>query len=141
MRIDAHADDDWRLPQLREGWPWLPGDAAAAWLPPALSLYRLSAVALDKGCYPGQEIVARLHYRGGHKRHLHRVALSRPLPDGTMLHAGGEIVQLLQTMHGGEAGAEALAILGDDFAARIAGTTGIHTDEGVQLRILASWPG
>ncbi len=31
------------------------------------------AVSLEKGCYPGQEIVARLHYRGGNKRALFRV--------------------------------------------------------------------
>ncbi|MDO1527428.1 folate-binding protein [Fulvimonas sp. R45] len=143
MRIidDAGSDDGWRLPQVREGWPWLPVDASTAWLPPALSLYRLHAAALDKGCYPGQEIVARLHYRGGHKRHLHRVALSRVMPDGTTLHVdGNEAAQLLQTAHDNEAGIEALAVLGDDFAARVAHASGIDTDEGAQLRILAGWP-
>lgn len=140
MCIGGGDDDDWHLPQLREGWPWLPAGSSTTWLPPALSLYRLSAVALDKGCYPGQEIVARLHYRGGHKRHLHRVALSRSVPDGTTLHvAGNEIAQLLQTAHGDENGIEALVVLGDDIAARITQVARIDTDENVQLRILASW--
>ena len=63
---DAEASNAWRLADIRAGWPTLPtGDAL--FLPPALGLERLGAVSFDKGCYPGQEIVARLHYRGGHK--------------------------------------------------------------------------
>lgn len=63
---DAEASNAWRLAEIRAGWPTLPaGDTL--FLPPALGLERLGAVSLDKGCYPGQEIVARLHYHGGHK--------------------------------------------------------------------------
>src|SRR6185312_11690713 len=50
-----------RRAQILLGWPWLPASALDVLLPPALSLHRLQAVAIDKGCYPGQEIVARLH--------------------------------------------------------------------------------
>lgn len=131
-------DDAWRRMQLHEGWAWLPGDVGSL-LPPALSLYRLQAVALDKGCYPGQEIVARLHYRGGHKRHLHRIALSQAMPEGSTLHLdGGEIIQLLQTVHG-ERGIDALAIMSDTLAQRLADGRGIVLDEGVRMRIEASW--
>ena len=71
-------DEQWRLPQLRQGWSWLSHDALEQWLPPALSLQRLQAVVTDKGCYPGQEIVARMHYRRAHKQHLHRVTIVPP---------------------------------------------------------------
>lgn len=88
LAIGAHEDDAWRAEQIHLGWPWLPDTALDALLPPALSLERLSAVAFDKGCFPGQEIVARLHYRGGHKRHMHSVVLSHPLPPGSVLNDG-----------------------------------------------------
>lgn len=70
--IDTIAMNRWRLADIRAGWPTLPpGDPE--FLPPALGLERLGAVAFDKGCYPGQEIAARLHYRGGHKLALFHV--------------------------------------------------------------------
>lgn len=87
-QADASAGQHWRLHAVRAGHPWLEGDALERFLPPALSLRRLGAIAFDKGCFPGQEVAARLHYRGGHKLALCRVASPRaiahgPLPAGT----------------------------------------------------------
>jgi len=47
-----------------------------------------AAVSYDKGCYLGQETVARLHYRGHANRRLCRIALDGPLATGTDLTAG-----------------------------------------------------
>lgn len=66
---DALRDQAWGQ-DLRDGLPWLPHAALDALSAQALGLERLGAVSFDKGCYPGQEIVARLHFRGGNKRHL-----------------------------------------------------------------------
>lgn len=88
----AHADPEaanaWRLADIRAGWPTLPTGEARL-LPPALALERLRAVSLDKGCYPGQEIVARLHYRGGHKSSLYHVRGPVPLTAGATGYAEG----------------------------------------------------
>ena len=46
------------------------------------------AVSFTKGCYVGQETVARLHYRGKPNRHLRGLRLSAPVPTGTGLHLG-----------------------------------------------------
>src|SRR4051812_10281079 len=46
------------------------------------------AVSFTKGCYVGQETVARLHYRGKPNRHLRGLRLSEPLPSGTPLYLG-----------------------------------------------------
>ncbi len=46
------------------------------------------AVSYDKGCYLGQETVARLHYRGHANRRLCRIALDGPLATGTELTCG-----------------------------------------------------
>jgi tRNA-modifying protein YgfZ len=46
------------------------------------------AVSFTKGCYVGQETVARLHYRGKPNRHLRGLRLSAPVPTGTPLVLG-----------------------------------------------------
>src|SRR3954451_2385969 len=46
------------------------------------------AVSFTKGCYVGQETVARLHYRGKPNRHLRGLRLSGPVPVGTPLRLG-----------------------------------------------------
>ena len=46
------------------------------------------AVSFTKGCYVGQETVARLFYRGKPNRHLRGLRLSQPVPAGTELHLG-----------------------------------------------------
>ena len=43
------------------------------------------AVSYTKGCYLGQEVVARIHYRGGVQRHLRRLRLSGPVDVGADL--------------------------------------------------------
>jgi len=46
------------------------------------------AVSFTKGCYVGQETVARLYYRGKPNRHLRGLRLSEPAPGGAELHLG-----------------------------------------------------
>lgn len=84
MATDAGRADQFRLADIRAGWPVLPsGDHA--FLPPALGLEHLGAVSFGKGCYPGQEIAARLHYRGGHKLRLCHVRAGSALIPGNPL--------------------------------------------------------
>ncbi|MDR3446061.1 folate-binding protein [Dyella sp.] len=132
-------DGAWRQPQIDLGWPWLPNNTLGALLPQALSLERLQAVAFDKGCYPGQEIVARLHYRGGLKRHMHCVVLSRPIDSGTVLHRSGENGIQLLDVAGDDASIQALAVIDDGLIHAIENVASIDTDEGLSLRVTQSW--
>ena len=50
------------------------------------------AVSFTKGCYVGQETVARLHYKGKPNRHLRGLVLSEPVPSGTELRLGERVV-------------------------------------------------
>ena len=100
------------LATVRAGHPWLPETALGELLPPALSLLRLQAVSLGKGCYPGQELVARLHYRGGHKRRLARVRLPAPQAPGTLSDLPGHATLLLNGA-ADASGWEALAVLSE----------------------------
>ncbi|RFF31511.1 YgfZ/GcvT domain-containing protein [Wenzhouxiangella sediminis] len=67
---DAAALRNWRRLDLCQGLPWLEPESSARHLPQWLGLEELGAVAYDKGCYPGQEVIARLHYRGTVKYRL-----------------------------------------------------------------------
>jgi folate-binding protein YgfZ len=61
-------------------------------LPLWIGLDTLGAISTNKGCYPGQEIVARLHFKGGNKRRLQRIAVpATTLPEpGARIDAEGE---------------------------------------------------
>ena len=67
---DDAAAAQWRRCDLQHGLPRLHGDQVEAWTPQQLSLDRLKAFSVKKGCYPGQEIVARTHFLGQVKRGL-----------------------------------------------------------------------
>ncbi|MFC5743484.1 YgfZ/GcvT domain-containing protein [Dyella tabacisoli] len=138
--VGAANDNHWRLAQLRAGWPWLPAEVLNELLPPALSLLRLHAVALDKGCYPGQEIVARLHYRGGNKRHLHCVVLSQEALAGTALRRDErEIARLLDVVKIDDS-FEALAVIADESVNAQSSKNFQITSDGMHLQLRESWP-
>ena len=58
----------WRLADICAGVPRIGADASDAFLPQMLNLDRLRAVSFEKGCYVGQEIVARAQHLGRVKR-------------------------------------------------------------------------
>lgn len=61
--------EEWRVSELSRGITWLNTDTSGEFLPQMLGFDALGAVNYRKGCYPGQEIVARTHYLGKVKRH------------------------------------------------------------------------
>ena len=70
------------------------------------------AVSFAKGCYVGQETVARLHYRGKPNRHLRGLRLAEPVPAGTPLRLGErEVGRVGSTAISPSLGPIALAIL------------------------------
>ena len=54
-----------------------------------------TTVSFDKGCYLGQETVARVHYRGQVNRRLRGIALGAPAPVGAVIRAGDRQVGVL----------------------------------------------
>ena len=140
ITIGARQDDAWRAEQIHLGWPWLPDAALDALLPPALSLERLQAVAFDKGCYPGQEIAARLHFRGGHKRHMHCVVLSQALPPGTVLRdEQSDAAQLLDVVAADNANV-ALAVINDALAEQGKSHALRWNEDIIDIELRERWP-
>ena len=59
---------------VEHGHPYIGREQMELFTPHMLNLDLLDAISMDKGCYPGQEIVARTHYKGATKRRLQRFA-------------------------------------------------------------------
>jgi folate-binding protein YgfZ len=66
---DTASQREWKISELRLGVTWLQPETSGQFLPQMLGFEELGAVNYKKGCYPGQEIVARTHYLGKVKRH------------------------------------------------------------------------
>lgn len=58
------------LPRILAGQPEVFADQREEWIPQMLNLDKLDGIDFNKGCYPGQEIVAKLHYKGGLKQRM-----------------------------------------------------------------------
>ncbi|RPE81783.1 YgfZ/GcvT domain-containing protein [Vulcaniibacterium tengchongense] len=84
---DAAASARWRAFDLEHGLPRLAPAQAEHWTPQQLSLERLRAFSVKKGCYPGQEIVARTHFLGQAKRGLALLEGEAPLREGAEVRA------------------------------------------------------
>lgn len=112
------AKERWRLEDIRAGLPMLPGMLLGELLPQWLGIERLGAVSVKKGCYPGQEVMSRLHFKGGNKRALYRIELIARTPSSGMAlmmqaEMAGSVVMVARREDGG---IEALASLADSFA-------------------------
>lgn len=124
---EAGIADAWFALDLAHGLPRLPAEGVEAWTPQMLSLERLRAFSLSKGCYPGQEIVARTHYLGKAKRGLLRLEGSDLRAGQRVEAAGAEIGQLASASPDGR---HALAV------ATLEPTVSTARVEGNETRVL-----
>ena len=98
LRVTAAADADgslaeqWRVADLEFGLPRLDESQAGQWTPQQLSLDRLNAYSVKKGCYPGQEIVARTHFLGKAKRGLALLEAGSALAVGADVTSDGSSI-------------------------------------------------
>ncbi|MCY1534380.1 tRNA-modifying protein YgfZ [compost metagenome] len=128
----------WLLAQVRAGIGQVLGSTRELFIPQMLNLQALGAVSFKKGCYTGQEIVARMQYLGKLKRRLYRLALdSQQLPQPALelfspVHksAVGEVVLAAQ----GESGVELLAVLQEDAVND--GRIYLGAPQGLALKLL-----
>jgi len=60
----------WEYHDILAGIPWLTEDSSEEYIPQMLNIDKLGGISFNKGCYTGQEIIARTHYLGKAKREL-----------------------------------------------------------------------
>lgn len=69
----------WTALDICAGIAWLPPARSEQFLPQALGLEERDGLSYRKGCYPGQEVIARVHYLGRLKEHLVGFRLAGPV--------------------------------------------------------------
>ncbi|MFB2681666.1 tRNA-modifying protein YgfZ [Shewanella mangrovisoli] len=101
--FDASA---WQALEIAAGYPNLAPSHANQYVPQMCNLQAINGISFNKGCYMGQETVARMKYRGGNKRALYILhgttssdinlesALEIELEDG--YRKGGQIIEFVQ---------------------------------------------
>lgn len=112
-QLTTASTPDWLALDIEDGIVEVEGEWVNAFLPQQLNLDQSGSVAFDKGCYPGQEIIARLKYRGQVKSRLLRGTCRSGIPAGTRLAphpnapTGGTV---LVCTPDGETGSKLLAV-------------------------------
>jgi len=92
---------------IKAGHPFIGPQQVEQFTPHMLNLDLLNAISLDKGCYTGQEIVARTHYKGATKRRTMRFTSDGPVSVGDKIALEGrDIGEVLNV-----AGNELLAVI------------------------------
>lgn len=110
----------WQLLEIRAGIPTITPATQEAFVPQMLNLEPLQGISYSKGCYPGQEVIARMHYLGKLKRRMYRLHTQTGTPpapgetirSGTGGQEAGMVVAAAPARHG----SELLAVLRTELA-------------------------
>jgi tRNA-modifying protein YgfZ len=114
-------EHDWRLADIRAGLPQIYLSTREAFVAQMLNLDLLDGISFSKGCYTGQEIIARTQHRGRIKRRLYRLLL----PHGEwrigqpLRLSDGRAGRLIEAIRSG-GGFEVLAVLNVDASTAVA---------------------
>ncbi|MEH6565190.1 MAG: folate-binding protein [Halopseudomonas sp.] len=110
----------WLLRQIRAGVGQVTGPTLELFIPQMLNLQQLGGVSFKKGCYTGQEIVARMQYLGKLKRRMYRLLLAgdaAPEPATPIVDRdSGKVVGEVVIAATGHKQVEMLAVLQKDAA-------------------------
>ncbi|GGE40687.1 tRNA-modifying protein YgfZ [Halopseudomonas oceani] len=112
--------NQWLLQQIQSGVGQVTGPTRESFIPQMLNLQQLGGVSFRKGCYTGQEIVARMQYLGKLKRRMYRLLMAGEAlpPPGTEIvdrDSGKAVGEVVMAARGSKA-VEMLAVLQKDAA-------------------------
>jgi folate-binding protein YgfZ len=128
----------WSLLDIRAGVPTVFDQTADAFVPQMANLQLIDGVSFTKGCYTGQEVVARMQYLGKLKRRMYyaRIEAGDPPPPGADLFAAGSesgqgAGKIVAAAASPEGGVEALAVV--EVAAAEGGEVRLGGPQGLAL--------
>jgi folate-binding protein YgfZ len=136
--------DEWERASILSGVPTILAATQEAFVPQMANFELVGGVSFKKGCYPGQEIVARMQYRGGLKRRMalaHVGGSERPAPGQSVYsgafgdQAAGTIVNAAPSPNGGF---DALVVAQIDSLVR--DDLRLNSPQGPPLEILSHPP-
>ena len=87
---DAASENAWQRHEINSGYPWISAASSESSVAQMLNQHVIGGVHFKKGCYPGQEIIARAQYRGQVKRGLAVLAGKNILAAGAKVLQEGE---------------------------------------------------
>jgi folate-binding protein YgfZ len=112
--VEVHSGQ-WRLLDIEAGIPAVHEATAGHFVAQMLNLDRLGAIDFRKGCYPGQEVIARTHYLGRIKRRMHLLHLPQatlaPVPGASVEHGGKRVGEVVEGAPMGNNGCLVLAVV------------------------------
>ena len=85
----------WTQLDIESGLPLIYLNSKEQFTPQQINLDMIGGVSFKKGCYPGQEVVARLHYLGTPKRRMFKAVIDTttpPLPNTEVNNSNGEVI-------------------------------------------------
>lgn len=130
----------WQLAMIRAGVPLITSATQEEFVAQMLNYELIGGVSFNKGCYPGQEIVARTQYLGKLKKRMYRVGIDgaeAPAPGADLYtpefgeQSAGKLVNVAPSPDGGF---EALAVMQTSCAA--AGDARVGAPDGPRVRFL-----
>ena len=127
----------WHWLDIRAGIPLITEATKEAFVPQMANFDKIGGVSFHKGCYPGQEVVARTHYLGKVKRHLYRFHsdVAMQVGDGLCSAESPEAAcgTIANAAPSPEGGYDALGVVQESFVE--AGELRLGTPEGPVLRV------
>ena len=84
------SEDDWQLAEVLSGISMVQAATSEAFVPQMLNYESVEGVSFKKGCYPGQEVVARSQFRGTLKRRAFIVSGPSPMQAGQEVFAADD---------------------------------------------------
>lgn len=85
----------WQAAEILQGRPWISQPTVESCVAQMLNQHLLGGVHFKKGCYPGQEIIARAQYRGQVRRGMAVCRSAQPVAVGSKVEAEGEEVGIV----------------------------------------------
>lgn len=73
--VTLHKENDWKLADIRAGLGFLQQEISDQFIPQMLNMHLTDGISFTKGCYTGQEIVARAKYKGAVKRAMRHLRI------------------------------------------------------------------
>jgi len=140
-RATQTGPDFWRLLDIRAGIPTVFADTVEAFVPQMANLQLIGGVSFTKGCYTGQEVVARMQYLGKLKRRMYRAhtdSVARPAPGTEVFspssEAGQGVGRIVDAAPSPDGGFEALTVL--QIGSADGGDLRLHDAGGPSLELL-----
>ena len=115
--ISALSTKDWKMADINAGIPTIYKENIEKFIPQMVNLDLINGISFSKGCYTGQEIVARVQHRGNIKKRMFHITTEVPdkelNPGATIFHKDSGVGTIVQSLKNNDQ-MDSLAVIGND---------------------------